>query len=84
MSLAGALYKHVMNSIFFDASTLVDRYVEEDGTEFVNLAFQLLPIERVTCSTLSILEIISLLARKRNAGRIDQHEFEEAFDAFNT
>lgn len=73
-----------MPSIFFDASALAKRYVEEDGTELVNLAFALVSIERMTCSTLSILEIISLLVRKRNAGRIDRHEFGEALDAFNT
>lgn len=73
-----------MPSIFFDASALAKRYVEEDGTELVNLAFELVSIERMTCSTLSILEIISLLVRKRNAARIDQHEFEEALDAFYT
>ena len=36
----------------------------------------------MTCSVLSILEIVSILTRKRNDGRIDEQLFEQAMQDF--
>ena len=55
--------------VFFDASALVKRYSPEDGTDLVNALFHQLPVEQVTCAVIGILEIISVLVRKRNDGR---------------
>ena len=61
-----------MHWIYFDASALIKRYSQETGTPLVNEVFRLLPRSRMTCSTLGILEIVSVLVRKRNDGRLNQ------------
>jgi predicted nucleic acid-binding protein len=65
-----------MQWIYFDASALIKRYSQETGTPLVNEVFRLLPRSRMTCSTLGILEIVSVLVRKRNDGRLTQTLFE--------
>lgn len=69
--------------IFFDASALVKRYVPEDGTALVNELFDHLSLSQMTCTMLGILEIVSVLARKRNDGRIPQHLFAQALLELN-
>ena len=56
--------------VFFDASALVKRYSSEPGTALLNELFTLLPIEKMACSMLGILEVISILVRKRNDRRL--------------
>ncbi len=71
-----------MQWIYFDASTLIKRYSQESGTSLLNEAFHRVPLNRMTCSTLGILEIISILVRKRNDGRLNQALFEQAMIEF--
>jgi len=68
--------------IYFDASALIKRYSKEKGTSLVNEAFRHIPPNRMSCSTLGILEIISILVRKRNNGRLNQALFEQAMVEF--
>ena len=68
--------------IYFDASTLVKRYAPEVGTPLVNELFRRVSLKRMTCSTLGVLEIVSILTRKRNDGRISQTLFEQAMIDF--
>lgn len=68
--------------IYFDASALIKRYSQETGTPLVNEVFGQLPLNRMTCSTLGILEIISILVPKRNDGRLNQALFEQAMIEF--
>lgn len=71
-----------MQWIYFDAIALIKRYSQEIGTPLVNEAFRLLPPTRMTCFTLGILEIVSILVRKRNDGRLNQTLFEQAMIEF--
>lgn len=68
--------------IYFDASALIKRYSKETGTSLLNDVFRNVPPSQMTCSTLSILEIISILVRKRNDGRLTQALFEQAMIEF--
>ncbi|MDI6792214.1 MAG: type II toxin-antitoxin system VapC family toxin [bacterium] len=68
--------------IYFDASALVKRYAQEIGTALVNEVFRHLPLSQMVCSTVGILEIISILVRKRNDGRLSQALFEQAMIEF--
>jgi predicted nucleic acid-binding protein len=69
--------------IYFDASALVKRYSSEDGTELVNELFHRLPVEQMTCAVIGILEIISVLVRKRNDGRLSTKLFTQAMVELN-
>jgi predicted nucleic acid-binding protein len=60
-----------MQWIYFDASALIKRYSQETGTPLVNEVFRLLPRSRMTCSTLGILEIVSVLVRKAERWSVD-------------
>jgi len=68
--------------IYFDASALVKRYSQESGTPLVNEVFRHIPSAQMTCSTLGILEIVSVLVRKRNDGRLGRELFEQAMIEF--
>lgn len=69
--------------VYFDASALVKRYSPEDGTDLVNELFRQLPVEQVTCATIGLLEIISVLVRKRNDGRLTRKLFTQAMIELN-
>ncbi len=58
--------------VYFDASALVKRYSREEGTRLVNEAFQLAGPDRKMCLSLGLLEVISVLVRKRNDGRLPE------------
>ena len=68
--------------IYFDASALIKRYSREDGTAFVNETFQLAAPDRRMCLNLGLLEVISILVRKRNDGRLSEEQFRIAMVAF--
>jgi len=68
--------------VYFDASALVKRYSQEAGTLLVNEVFRHIPPAQMTCSTLGILEIVSVLVRKRNDGRLSRELFEQAMVEF--
>ncbi len=69
--------------VYFDASALVKRYSSEDGTELVNDLFHQLPVEQMTCAMIGVLEIISVLVRKRNDVRLPLKLFTQAMVEFN-
>jgi predicted nucleic acid-binding protein len=69
--------------VYFDASALVKRYSPEDGTELVNELFHQLPIAQMTCAVIGVLEIISVLVRKRNDGRLSLKLFTQAMLELN-
>ena len=69
--------------VYFDASALVKRYSPEDGTDLVNELFHQLPVEQVTCAMIGLLEIISVLVRKRNDDRLSQKLFAQAMIELN-
>jgi len=68
--------------VYFDASALVKRYSHERGTPLLNELFRHIPPTQMTCSTLGILEIVSVLVRKRNDGRLSRKLFEQAMIEF--
>jgi predicted nucleic acid-binding protein len=68
---------------YFDASALIKRYSSEDGTELVNELFRQLPVRQMTCATIGVLEIISVLVRKRNDGRLSPKLFAQAMVELN-
>jgi predicted nucleic acid-binding protein len=68
--------------IYFDASALIKRYSLENGTPLVNEVFLYLLPSQMSCSTLGILEIVSVLVRKRNDGRLNQSLWEQAMLEF--
>jgi uncharacterized protein len=65
---------------FFDSSALVKHYSTEDGTPLVNAIFQRVPLFRMSCSMLTILEVTSILVRKRNDGRMTDKMLRAALD----
>jgi len=68
--------------MYFDASVLIKRYSQEEGTLLVNEIFQYSKTVHLFCSLIGILEVISILVRKRNDGRIPQALFEQAILEF--
>jgi predicted nucleic acid-binding protein len=69
--------------VYFDASALVKRYSAEDGTELVNELFRQLPTKQMTCALIGILEIISVLVRKQNDGRLSSTLFAQMMVELN-
>ena len=67
-----------MDYFYFDASALAKRYVPETGTDTVNKIFEDTPLERLICLTIGATEVVSILVRKRNDGRISQPFFSQA------
>ena len=64
--------------VYFDASALAKRYAAEPGTPAVNELFRLVPAGKMQCSLLGMLEIISILVRKRNDGRLSPELYAQA------
>lgn len=62
---------------YLDSSALIKRYSQEEGTLLVNALFSRLPLSQITCSTLNILEVVSILVRKRNDGRLSEKLFNQ-------
>lgn len=69
--------------VYFDASALVKRYSLEEGTDLVNELFKQLPIQQMTCAMIGVLEIISVLVRKHNDGRLSSRLFTQAMVELN-
>lgn len=72
----------MMKFVYFDASALVKRYIYELGTQQVNQIFALIPPKRMTCSGINIGEIVSILVRKHNDGRLNNRDFADALAEF--
>lgn len=62
----------------FDASALAKRYSVEAGSDVVDEIFERLPEDRVVCSVIGVAEVVSILVRKKNDGRIDPSYFHQA------
>lgn len=73
-----------VRSFFLDASALVKRFVPEAGTPVINHLFATVTAERLMMLTLGIAEVVSVLVRKRNDGRITQAIFSQAMLTFGT
>ena len=67
-----------MLRLYFDASALVKRYAAEDGTALVNEIFRRFLPNQLTCATIGVLEIVSVLVRKHNDGRLPTRLFDQA------
>jgi predicted nucleic acid-binding protein len=70
--------------IYFDASALVKRYSEEIGSNLVDDVFSHLNPSQLTCSSLGILEVVSVLVRKRNDSRLSKRSFQQAMIEFKS
>lgn len=68
--------------IYFDASALIKRFTVETGTDQINEVFRHIPTSQMACSKLGILEIVSVLIRKKNDRRLPQSLFEQAMIEF--
>jgi len=64
--------------VYFDASALAKRYATEDGTSLLNELFHQLPVEYMICAMIGVLEVGSVLARKRNNGHLSLRLFAQA------
>jgi predicted nucleic acid-binding protein len=64
--------------VYCDASALIKRYAPESGTALINAAFDRAYPDRMTCATLGLLEVVSILTRKRNDGRLTQAAYDQA------
>jgi len=72
----------MMKFVYFDASALVKRYSSELGTQQVNEIFDLIPPKRMTCCGINVGEIVSILVRKHNDGRLNNRDFADALAEF--
>ena len=63
--------------VFFDASALAKRYAPEAGSDFINELFLHFPRDQMQISTVGISEIISVLVRKQNDGRLPAKLFHQ-------
>ena len=62
----------------FDASALTKRYTDEVGSDKIDFFLDNVPLERLSCLTISAMEVFWICVRKRNDGRITNHQFERA------
>jgi len=67
---------------YLDASALANRYVPEIGTREVNHLFARMPADRLVVLNVGAAEVVSLLVRKRNAGRITAAVFRQVMADF--
>ena len=67
-----------MDAFYFDASALAKKYSDEPGTETVNRIFEISPRPRLMCLTIGATEIVSILVRKRNDGRLSREAFSQS------
>lgn len=67
-----------MNYFYFDASALAKRYSHEKGTDLINIIFENVKPSRMMCLLLGSSEVVSVLVRKHNDGRISNTTFSQA------
>ena len=70
-----------MTHIYLDASALVKRYRQEPGSEVVNDTIERVSSDnprRLVVSSLSIIEMLSILNRRRNEASIPLEPFRQA------
>ena len=71
-----------MHSFLLDASALVKRYAPEVGTPLVNHLFASVTPDRLIMLNLGIAEVVSVLVRKKNDGRITPSAISQALLTF--
>ncbi len=67
-----------MYYFFFDASALVKRYTQEIGSDKINFLFNNVALNRMMCLVIGIVELFWVCVRKKNDGRITNHDFSQA------
>ena len=72
-----------MYYFYFDASALVKRYTQEIGSNKVNFLFNNVPLNRMMCLILGVVELFWICVRKRNDGRLTNPDFSQAGVNFN-
>lgn len=70
--------------LFYDASALCKRFVAEDGTLLVQQLSQAVPSSHQGCFRLGLLELFSILIRRKNDGRLSVEQFELTMQAIKT
>jgi predicted nucleic acid-binding protein len=74
-----------MRYVYLDPSPWVKRYYHEPGTELTNKLFDTLLRSRpprLLCSRIGMPEVVAVLHRHRNAGRVTQALFNTAYAYF--
>jgi predicted nucleic acid-binding protein len=69
---------------YVDASAILKRYTPELGTPVVNHLFEQAGPERLIILQIGIAEVVSILVRKRNDGRLTQAVYAQALTEFAT
>lgn len=64
---------------YLDASALAKRYAPEPGTAVINHLFARLTPARMFVLHIGVAEVVSILVRKRNAGKLSRTAFTQAF-----
>ena len=67
-----------MMFFFLDASALAKRYVAELGTPLLDLLFGNVPASRLVVLNVGFAEVVSVLVRRKNAGRLSAATFAQA------
>ena len=62
---------------YCDANALAKRYSKEIGTDLINEIFRRISLPQITALSLSILETVSILVRKKNDGRLPKADFDQ-------
>ncbi len=72
-----------MKRFFLDASALGKRYIAEVGSDLVAQLLDGVPADRLTCLTLGVGEVISVINRRANEGRLSRSAAMKSFDALS-
>ncbi|MYB63549.1 type II toxin-antitoxin system VapC family toxin [Candidatus Poribacteria bacterium] len=67
-----------MYYFYFDASALVKRYTQETGSRIINYLFANVPLNRMTCLILGVVEMYWVCVRKKNDGRISSEDYTQS------
>lgn len=67
-----------MVPLYFDASALSKRFSIEVGTALLNWLFTNVARQRLACSAIGAAEVLSVLVRKRNDGRLTAAQYVQA------
>jgi predicted nucleic acid-binding protein len=69
---------------FLDASALAKRFAPEVGTPLINYLLTSVPQDRLYLFNVGMGEVLSLLVRKKNAGRLSAAAYSQALVEFGT
>ncbi|MDE0088831.1 MAG: type II toxin-antitoxin system VapC family toxin [Candidatus Poribacteria bacterium] len=72
-----------MNFFWLDASAGIKRYVVEGGSPLINHLFARVPLDKMFCLLEGVGEIISIIVRIRNRGKITIAGFNQAKQLFD-